>query len=105
MKLTSTAKHQEFKDKKLEAIAEKKALREKLAEKFGDRFKAIKKNDATVVISKEAVEKAQEAKDNGSIKSNDPNSEETKDKLRGLLRTGSFKFNDKERDALEEILG
>ena len=41
----------------------------------------------------------------GDIKSNNPNSEETKDKIKGLLVTGSFNFNEKEKAALQEILG
>jgi hypothetical protein len=105
MKLNGAAKHKHMQSKKMEIKAEKLALQQKLAAKFGDRFKAVKKKDDTVVISKEAALRAEEAKDSSSIKSDDPNSEKTKDKLKGLMRTGDFKFNDKEREALEEILG
>jgi len=105
MKLTGAAKHKYMQSKKMEIKAEKLALQQKLAAKFGDKFQAVKNKDDTVVISKEAALKAEEAKDSASIKSDDPNSEETKAKLKGLMRTGDFNFNDKEQEALEEILG
>lgn len=103
------AKQKRLKAERLELQTNKDKIKAKLAEKFGDKFKPVKKGDSTVVISKEAHEKAEKAKAEkaieGDIKSNDPNSEETKEKLRGLLMSGTFAFNDKERDALNEILG
>lgn len=107
--VTSAARQNNLNLEKEKIKAEKAELKHKLAEKFGDRFKPVKKGDSTVVLSKEAIEKSKTAAKNdmndGVIKSNDPNSEETKEKLRGLLATGSFQFNEKEKDALEEILG
>ena len=40
----------------------------------------------------------------GDVQSNDPNSEVTREKLRALLKTGAFSFNDGERSALNDIL-
>ncbi|GEM_PF-4273922 len=38
------------------------------------------------------------------IKSNDPNSDETKGKLRKMLSTGGFSFNPNEQQVLQKIL-
>jgi hypothetical protein len=39
-----------------------------------------------------------------NIGGNDPSSSETQDKLKYLLQTGAFQFNEKEREALQQIL-
>lgn len=38
------------------------------------------------------------------VSKNDPNSPETTEKLKSILSTGAFHFNEKERDALSKIL-
>lgn len=94
-------------------ISPKEELRAKLAEKFGDKFKAKAEIDkekqqakaAEVEISDSAKKKAHiDPEGFGDVKNNDPNSEETKIKLKALLQTGGFNFSDKERGALSEIL-
>ncbi len=94
-------------------ISPKDELKAKLAEKFGDKFKAKAEIDkekqqakaAAVEISDSAKKKAHiDPEGFGDVKKNDPNSEETKIKLKALLQTGGFNFNDKERGALSEIL-
>ena len=108
MKVKDATQQKRINSKKLDFKLEQAAIKTRLKEKFGDRFKAVKKGDSTVVISKEAYQKSQEAAKNGiktDLNIDSPNSEETKDRLRGLLSSGTFSFNDKERSALSEILG
>lgn len=78
-------------------------IRAKLAEKFGDKILPKKKDNVEISVK---VEKRPEAGDENfaDIKKNDPNSEDTRVKLSGLLKSGGFHFSDKERAALSEIL-
>ena len=39
------------------------------------------------------------------VKLNDPNDSNTQEKLKGILRSGAFSFNPKEKEALGRILG
>ena len=92
MKIASDAKRHNLKNQKIDAKIEQDAIKAKLAKKYGDKFKAVKSGDSTVVISKEAHAKAEQAKAasaiTGDIKNNDPKSEATKDKIKGLLMSG-----------------
>lgn len=103
---------------KVNAANGNEQLRKKLAEKFGDDFKSKaqidkEKEAKRKELEKDKVELSDSAKKKahidpegfGDVKNNDPNSEETKAKLQGLLKSGAFSFNDKERAALGEILG
>lgn len=78
----------------------------KVKSKFGD--KAAPKKTAPkekVEVSKNAKQKEQvESKEFGDIGKNDPNSDMTKEKLRGILKTGAFNFSDAERSTLNDIL-
>jgi hypothetical protein len=103
--ITNAARQKNLVLQKENIRTEKIELKRKLDEKFGDKFKAIKKNKDTVVLSKEALKKAQDSKESGAIESDKPNSEDTKNELRHLMSSRSFPFNEKERAALEEILG
>ena len=75
----------------------------KVAAKFGKEAqvkKAAPKPDPDTKVELNT----QEAVAHSDIGNNDPNSELTKEKLRGLLKAGGFDFNDKERKALSQIL-
>ena len=77
----------------------------KVASKFGKEAVIKKKDppkpsaevDTADIHSKETVA-------HGDIGKNDPNSELTREKLKGILKGGGFNFNDKERKALAQIL-
>ncbi len=95
-------------DKKLDPKA---MVNEKLKAKFGKSFEpkskesSQNKNDTEVVISEQAKQKHVVSKEEfGDVKKNAPDSEVTQEKLKGLLQNGAFSFNDKERQALQEIL-
>lgn len=89
----------------------KAEIQKRLKDKFGDKFETLasKKEevkDEVNIVSKKRIEKdLKEEPVIGDIGKNDPKSETTQEKLRGILRTGAFHFNDKERGALQEILG
>lgn len=86
---------------------EKEALRARIAEKFGDKFKdkKTKPKQDLVELSNSAKKDAHIDPDGfGDIKKNDPKSESTQAKLKGLLRAGGFNFSEKERSVLSEIL-
>lgn len=86
-------------------------IQKRLKEKFGDKFQPIldkktEKKDEVSIISKKKIEK--ELTENpviGDVGKNDPRSEETQEKLKAILKTGAFEFNERERGALQEILG
>lgn len=87
----------------------KSSIEEKLKAKFGNKFdKAETINDKNKVekekveISKRALSKSKE--NVGDISDNSPSSDLTQEKLKGLIRSGGFNFNDKEREALSNIL-
>lgn len=83
------------------------SIENKLKAKFGDKFKAKqsiekeKKDEAK--ISTKAKNK-HEFSFVGDIKDNAPDSEVTQEKLRALLKSGGFNFNEKERSVLFDIL-
>lgn len=80
-------------------------IRAKLAAKFGKKVLPKKVENDKAEISVQARKRSQPGDDDyADIKNNDPNSEDTKDKLKALLKTGAFQFNDKERSVLSEIL-
>lgn len=80
-------------------------LRAKIEAKFGEIKKpGPKKIEDKVEISKKEAVKVQGEEGFGDLASNDPQSEETQEKLRGILQAGAFNFSDKERAALGEIL-
>lgn len=90
-------------------------LKAKLRAKFGDKYKKAdsinekrakeKAKDAEKVdISKAAKSKKSKDVIIGDVKDNSPDSDMTQAKLKGLLQTGGFHFNDKEREALSSIL-
>lgn len=60
------------------------------------------KPDTTEIHSKGVSHSDEESF--GDIKQNDPGSDITQEKLRGILKNGGFNFNDKERKALGQIL-
>lgn len=79
-------------------------IRAKLAAKFGNKVLPKQKEDKAE-ISVKAQKRAEPGdEDFADVKNNNPNSEETREKLKALLKTGAFHFNDKERGALSEIL-
>lgn len=79
-------------------------IRKKLAAKFGNKVLPKKKEDKAE-ISVKAQKRAEPGdEDYADIKNNNPTSDETREKLKALLKTGAFHFNDKERGALSEIL-
>jgi hypothetical protein len=80
-------------------------IRAKLAKKFGQKVLPKKKTevkDKAEIHSKGVKNSSEE--DFGDIKSNDPSSQVTHNKLKEILKTGAFDFNDKERKALSQIL-
>lgn len=91
--------------KPLSRVEKKQAeIRAKLAAKFGDKVLPEKKA-AKVEISAKAEKRLEKGDEKfADISDNDPNKEETRAKLHGLLKSGGFQFSDKERAALSEIL-
>lgn len=81
-------------------------LQKKLQAKFGDKVipKKKPKVDEAEISDKAKKKVAIGADEFGDIKSNNPTSEETREKLKGLLKTGAFNFSEKERAALKDIL-
>lgn len=90
-------------------ISKKKSSQEeinnRLKEKFGSKIKTKKPEPA-----QEPAAKAEEIKQNfnvnqvATVGENAPDSEVTQDKLREILKTGAFDFNQKERKVLANIL-
>lgn len=78
-------------------------IQAKIAAKFG-REAEIKKAPPKPKTQDNANISKQETVAHGDIGNNDPNSDVTREKLKGLLKSGGFKFNDKERKALAQIL-
>lgn len=90
-------------------------LKAKLRAKFGDKYVKAKsinekrakekaKDTDKIEISKNAKAKSTKNVVIGDVKDNSPDSDLTQAKLKGLLQTGGFHFNDKEREALSSIL-
>lgn len=85
------------------------AIRAKIKAKFGD--KALEKKKEVAQGPKEKVElnskggvKNSDEEGFGDVGLNNPDSQLTHDKLKQVLKTGAFKFNDKERATLAKIL-
>ena len=98
-----------------EATVKKEVKAEKVEKAEKSEDKVVKKVEAEV---KEGVEKTAKADSNeeaGEVKKdvmlksdiglNDPNSQSTTEKLKDILKTGAFSFNQKEKAALAKILG
>jgi hypothetical protein len=87
------------------------SLEDKLKAKFGNKFNDAKKINSENAKAKMKVEISNKAKAksspegfSGDIKDNSPDNEMTQEKLKSLIRSGGFQFNDKEREALSHIL-
>ena len=83
----------------------KEQIKAKIRAKFGktlnsDKPKAV---DKVELRSKQGISNSSE-KEFGDVGKNLPDSEITRGKLKDLLKSGGFKFNDKERAALSQIL-
>lgn len=79
-------------------------IKAKIAAKFGEKAKIVKpKIEDTAELNSKAVSHSEE-KGFGDIGVNDPKSSITQDKLKDLLKSGAFAFNDRERKILGEIL-
>ncbi len=80
--------------------------------KVNNEIKKVAKEETPVAeeVKAEGSEKAKEGaeeKDHllaSDIATNDPNSPETQEKLKDILKTGAFKFSEKERKVLSGIL-
>lgn len=84
---------------------QKLEIQKKISKKFGDKVLPKKKQSHNSNISEKAKKKISiGSEDFGDIKSNKPDSDQTRQKLKALLKTGAFHFNDKERSALSDIL-
>lgn len=87
---------------------EQDKIKARVQEKFGIKIGEKKQEkaegkDVMVSINSKGEKKVKEEAF-GDIKSNNPADENTQEKLKGLLRTGGFHFNAKERAALGAIL-
>ena len=108
---TSKAKHPAGQNQSDNSSVKKGSRRkqvtdQQIREKLAARFK-----DAKVDISKKARNHPgkgqldpEEIQAFSDIGNNDPNNDMTHDKLKKILESGGFNFNEKERAALEEIL-
>ncbi|MBC74486.1 MAG: hypothetical protein CME64_00565 [Halobacteriovoraceae bacterium] len=83
----------------------KEEIKARVQAKFGVEIGKPKKKEPDTVVSIDKKGEKKVSKEGfGDVKSNNPESAATQEKLRALLRTGGFAFNDKERKALNEIL-
>lgn len=85
----------------------KEQIEEMVKAKFGDKAKKVKKapvEDKVEIKSADKGVKNSEEADFGDVKSNNPNAAETREKLKEILKTNAFSFNDGERRALADIL-
>lgn len=82
-------------------------LRERVSAKFGEKAQLVKPQPKppvdTAEVKTKGVKNSTE-EDFGDIAKNDPKSEVTQEKLKTILKNGGFNFNDRERQALSEIL-
>lgn len=90
-------------------LPKSQSLQDKLRSKFGDKFNRAQELNEAKKKDVDSVEISGKTKDlkgavTGDIKDNNPDSELTQAKLKGLIKTGGFNFSDKERSALAEIL-
>lgn len=89
------------------AAAPKKLSPDEIAQKIAGKFgktAEIKKPAPKITPDTTTEINSQETIAHSDIDKNDPSSELTREKLRGLLTGGGVMFNDKERKALAEIL-
>ena len=75
-------------------------IKARLKAKFGDKIQEKKAKKVDSEISHQNLQVKQEA----TVGKNDPSSVGTQDKLRDLLKTGAFDFDQKERRVLDKIL-
>ena len=61
-------------------------------------------SDISATAKKKAESSESSEKIVGDIQKNDPKSAVTQEKLKNILKTGSFSFSDRERQALSKIL-
>lgn len=101
----SSQKSQSKKTKSKNELKKEEILK-KVRAKFGDKAKPKKAAPKEKVeVSNKGKQKSQVGDDDfGDIGKNNPQSEVTKEKLRAILKTGAFAFNDAERGALNDIL-
>ena len=99
MKVTSGNSNRLEAPKKLSA----EDIAAKVARKFGKEAE-VKKASPTPKQEDSAEISKKETLAHGDIGENNPNSDVTREKLKGLLKSGGFDFNDKERKALAQIL-
>jgi len=89
-------------------LPKSQSLQDKLRDKFGDKFNRAQNLNEVKKKDEDTVELSGKSKDvkgvAGDIKENNPDSDLTQAKLKGLIKTGGFNFSDKERSALAEIL-
>lgn len=106
MKVNSASSQEKQSKVKSKKELDREAILAKVKSKFGDKAKPKKaKPKEKVEVSEKSKQKSQVKDENfGDIGTNDPKSEVTKEKLRALLKTGSFAFSEGERSALNDIL-
>ncbi|MBT4790748.1 MAG: hypothetical protein HON90_04190 [Halobacteriovoraceae bacterium] len=84
----------------------KNDIQQKIQAKFGE--KAQVKKAKPPVVDKVELESSGVKSSNkpgfGDVGVNDPNAEMTQEKLKGILKSGGFDFNERERKALTTIL-
>lgn len=95
-------------DKSSKSRPSKEEIKARIQKEFGIKIgkkPAAKSEKSDTVVSIDSKGK-KEVKDDGfgDIKNNHPGSDITQEKLRGILRSGAFDFNSKERKALDSIL-
>lgn len=82
-------------------------VNERIKAKFGNKILHKKARpkivDKADIQTKGGISNSTED-DFGDIKANDPSSQLTHDKLKGILKSGAFNFNDRERSTLAKIL-
>ena len=81
----------------------KSDIQARIKARFGDKA-MIKKKVEKPKVSDSVEITSKESAVIGDVAHNDPNSEITREKLRGILKSGGFDFNPKERSALADIL-
>ncbi len=105
MKVPNSGAHKTSKQLGPKGLSQKE-IAAKIQEKFGDKAKIVKAapvEDKVEINTKKGVSNSTE-EGFGDIQDNDPTSSVTRDKLKDILKTGAFSFNEKERKTLAEIL-
>lgn len=82
-------------------------VKKKIQEKFGTAILEKKKSklpqDKVELKNRDKLEDKTQAP-SGDVGKNDPNDTVTQDKIRNVLKSGAFNFNEQERAALAKIL-